>query len=85
MATTMPDSPAQRRETFGDDLAGMGSFYIDPQSAARRVFHKWFWIGPLVGPQLRWLRMLPPAVVAARRKSQQVLLAAFVAPAELQA
>ena len=40
--------PEQERETFGDDLAGMGSFYIDPQGAARRVFHKWFWVGPLV-------------------------------------
>ncbi len=37
-----------QRETIGDDLAGMGSFYIDPQGAARRVFHKWFWIGPVV-------------------------------------
>jgi hypothetical protein len=48
MATTLPGSPAQGRETFGDDVAGMGSFYIDPQGAARRVFHKWFWIGPLI-------------------------------------
>ncbi len=48
MARTMPGSPAQGRETFGDDIAGMGSFYIDPQGAARRVFHKWFWIGPLI-------------------------------------
>jgi hypothetical protein len=35
-------------ETFVDDLAGMGSFFIDPQGAARRVFHRWFWVGPLV-------------------------------------
>jgi hypothetical protein len=48
LATTLPGSSAQGRETFGDDLAGMGSFYIDPQGAARRVFHKWFWVGPLV-------------------------------------
>jgi Yip1 domain len=47
MATTVPGSSAQS-ETFANDLAGMGSFFIDPQSAARRVFHKWFWIGPLV-------------------------------------
>ncbi len=47
MSTTSQPFPAQR-ETIGDDLAGMGSFYIDPQGAARRVFNKWFWIGPLV-------------------------------------
>lgn len=47
MATTAPGSSAQA-ETFADDLAGMGSFFIDPKAAARRVFHKWFWIGPLV-------------------------------------
>jgi hypothetical protein len=47
MATTVPGSSAES-ETFADDLAGMGSFFVDPQGAARRVFHKWFWIGPLV-------------------------------------
>jgi hypothetical protein len=47
MATTVPGSSAQS-ETFANDLAGMGSFFIDPPGAARRVFHKWFWIGPLV-------------------------------------
>jgi hypothetical protein len=46
MATTVSGSSAQP-ETFVDDLAGMGSFFIDPQGAARRVFHKWFWVGPL--------------------------------------
>jgi hypothetical protein len=47
MATTMPGSSAES-ETLANDLAGMGSFFIDPPGAARRVFHKWFWIGPLV-------------------------------------
>jgi hypothetical protein len=47
MATTMPGSSAQS-ETLANDLAGMGSFFIDPPGAARRIFHKWFWIGPLV-------------------------------------
>jgi len=47
MATTLSGSSAQP-ETFAGDLAGMGSFFIDPQGAARRVFYKWFWIGPLV-------------------------------------
>src|SRR2546421_5630182 len=47
MAATVSGSSAQP-ETFVDDLAGMGSFFIDPQGAARRVFYKWFWIGPLV-------------------------------------
>lgn len=44
---TVP-GPSADSETFADDLAGMGSFFIDPQGAARRVFHKWFWIGPVV-------------------------------------
>lgn len=48
MATTLPGLPAESPETFGDDLAGMGSFFIDPAGAAKRVFHNWFWIGPLV-------------------------------------
>ncbi|MGI8960234.1 MAG: hypothetical protein ACR2IV_10825 [Bryobacteraceae bacterium] len=47
MPTIVPDSSAAS-ETLADDLAGMGSFFIDPQGAARRVFHKWFWIGPLI-------------------------------------
>jgi hypothetical protein len=47
VATTSHGLPLEH-ETLGDDLAGMGSFFIDPQSAARRLFHKWFWIGPLV-------------------------------------
>ncbi len=48
MSTMVPELPADRHESFGDDLAGMGSFFIDPAGAARRVFHKWFWIGPLI-------------------------------------
>lgn len=47
MATTVSGSSAEP-ESFAGDLVGMGSFFIDPQGAARRVFHKWFWIGPLV-------------------------------------
>jgi hypothetical protein len=39
MATTVPGSSAQGRESFGDDIAGIGSFFIDPEGAARRVFH----------------------------------------------
>ncbi len=26
----------------------MGSFFIDPEGAARRATHKWFWVGPLI-------------------------------------
>ncbi len=48
MSTLAPEVPADRPESFADDLAGMGNFFIDPQGAARRVFSKWFWIGPLV-------------------------------------
>ncbi len=35
-------------ETPSNDLAGMFSFYIDPQGAARRIHTKWFWAGPLI-------------------------------------
>lgn len=48
MSTLAPELPADRGESFADDLAGMGSFFIDPAGAAKRIFRKWFWIGPLV-------------------------------------
>ncbi len=48
MTTAVPELPEQRGESVGDDLAGMGSFFIDPQGAARRIFHKWFWVGPVI-------------------------------------
>ncbi len=48
MATMVPDVPAERPESFGSDLAGMGSFLIDPAGAAKRVYRKWFWVMPLI-------------------------------------
>jgi hypothetical protein len=48
MATLVPEMPADRPESFGGDLAGMGSFFIDPAGAAPHIFSKWFWIGPLL-------------------------------------
>lgn len=48
MSTLAPELPLEPRESFADDLAGMGSYFIDPAGAARRAFHKWFWIGPLI-------------------------------------
>jgi hypothetical protein len=48
MGTLAPELPARSGESFASDLAGMGSFFIDPQGAARRVHTRWFWIGPLV-------------------------------------
>lgn len=48
MSTLVPDLPLEPRESFADDLVGMGSFFIDPEGAAKRAFHKWFWIGPLI-------------------------------------
>ena len=48
MSTMAPELPAERSESFASDLAGMGSFFIDPAGAARRVFSKWFWVGPLI-------------------------------------
>lgn len=48
MATLVPDVPKDQSQSFGSDLLGMGDFFIDPQAAARRVFRKWFWIGPVL-------------------------------------
>lgn len=48
MATLVPDMPREQPEGFGSDLAGMGNFFIDPVGAAKRVFSKWFWIGPVL-------------------------------------
>src|SRR3954468_1441657 len=48
MSTALHDIPEEQPESVGYDLAGMGSFYIDPPSAAKRVHKKWFWIGPLI-------------------------------------
>lgn len=48
MSTLAPDLPVGQRESIGDDIAGMFSFYIDPPGAARRVHHKWFWVAPLI-------------------------------------
>jgi hypothetical protein len=48
MATFAPDLPAGEPETFGNDLAGIPNFYIDPVGAGRRLHTKWFWVGPLV-------------------------------------
>jgi Yip1 domain len=45
---TVADLPAGSGEGFGSDIAGMGNFLIDPQGAARRVYSKWFWVGPLI-------------------------------------
>ncbi|HMF74145.1 MAG TPA: YIP1 family protein [Bryobacteraceae bacterium] len=47
MASFSSELPATQPERFGDNLAGIPSFYIDPEAAARRVRTKWFWIGPL--------------------------------------
>ncbi len=48
MSTLAPELPLEPRESFADDLAGMGSYFIDPEGAAKRAFRKWFWIGPLI-------------------------------------
>ena len=48
MSARLESLPADRNESVRDDLAGMASFFIDPVGAARRVHHKWFWIGPLL-------------------------------------
>jgi hypothetical protein len=33
---------------FASDLAGLPSFFIDPESAAKRVHSKWFWVAALL-------------------------------------
>lgn len=48
MAIVAPDLPADRPESFGSDLAGIPNFFIDPAGAAKYVFRKWFWVGPLI-------------------------------------
>ncbi|MBV9759010.1 MAG: YIP1 family protein [Acidobacteriaceae bacterium] len=48
MATIVPELPSEQRESFGSDLAGMGSFFIDPAGAAKYIRTKWFWLGPLI-------------------------------------
>jgi len=48
MATFAPELPVTPRESFASDLAGMGSFFLDPAGAAKRVHTKWFWLGPLI-------------------------------------
>jgi hypothetical protein len=48
MATIVPELPANEPETFGTDIAGMGSFFVDPSGAAKYLFRKWFWLGPLI-------------------------------------
>lgn len=48
MASYPSELPMERPESFADDLAGMPNFFVDPESAARRVHTKWFWVGPLV-------------------------------------
>ena len=48
MAATAPGIPAQQPESFASDFAGMGSFFIDPAGAAKRVHSKWFWVGPAI-------------------------------------
>jgi hypothetical protein len=48
MATLAPEVPREQPESFASDLAGMGNFFIDPEGAAKRVFRKWFWIGPVL-------------------------------------
>ncbi len=48
MSTLAPELPAEHGESLAWDLAGMPNFFIDPAGAAKRLFSKWFWIGPLV-------------------------------------
>jgi Yip1 domain len=48
MATMVPELPAEQPESLASDLAGMASFLIDPAGAAKYVFRKWFWLGPLI-------------------------------------
>ena len=46
MATQAAVNPEEG--SFFGDLAGMFSVFIDPQDTAKRIFHKWFWVGPII-------------------------------------
>lgn len=46
MASHAAATPEQG--SFASDLAGMFSVFIDPQDTAKRIFHKWFWVGPIL-------------------------------------
>ena len=48
MSTLAPELPLEPRESFADDVVGMGSFFIDPEGASKRATRKWFWIAPLI-------------------------------------
>ena len=48
MASIAPEMPAEQPESLPGDLAGMANFLLDPRAAAKYVFLKWFWVGPLV-------------------------------------
>jgi Yip1 domain len=48
MATMVPELPAEQPESFASDLAGIGNFFFDPGAAAKYVYRKWFWVGPLI-------------------------------------
>jgi hypothetical protein len=47
MSTKAQELPSEAN-SFASDLAGIPSFLIDPESAARRVYSKWFWIAPVL-------------------------------------
>ena len=48
MTNTAAEMSGTPSENAGSNIAGMGSFFIDPQGAAKRLFTKWFWVWPLL-------------------------------------
>ena len=48
MNRTQADPAVFAPESDSDNITGMGAFLIDPAGAARRIFHRWFWVGPWI-------------------------------------
>ena len=48
MTSTAAETSGNSSENVGSNIAGMGTFFIDPQGAAKRLFTKWFWVWPLL-------------------------------------
>jgi hypothetical protein len=59
--------------SLASDLAGIPSFFIDPESAARRLSSKWFWVAPV-------LLAIIIGIVVLEHNAPYILHAASVSP-----
>jgi len=72
MAIKEQETPSET-SSLAKDLAGIPSFLIDPESAARRLFSKWFWVAPT-------LLAIIIGVVVLEHNAPYILHAASVSP-----